>query len=467
MAALEHKWDGGKVTKEPTTSEDGIMTFTCTACSETRTEKIDKLIEDGIIAEGECGNDVAWQIDKEGVLHIYATMSPTMFRMMSRAATNYAMNDYAKAEDAPWYAYRDRIKAVVVESGVTAVGANAFAACEAATDIIISETVEEVGSGAFLGCDKLEEVTFLGEAPSFGEECFGEKEVTIYHMEDAESWTEKVVEELGKNISLEVHVHDYSATKYDPDCTEEGYTEFICSCGDSYIDNIVAALGHKWDGGVVTKEPTTSEKGEKTFTCTVCSETRTESIGKLPEEIKPDEPMENPFTDVMEKDFFFEPVMWAVSNNVTSGLSADSFGPGKGCTRAQVVTFLWRAAGEPAPQSSENPFTDIKEGQYYYDAVLWAVENGVTTGLSATTFGPNADCNRGQIVTFLWRAMGKPTPQSSENPFADVPESQYYYDAVLWAVEKGITTGVSAKSFAPNATCTRGQIVTFLYRAYQ
>jgi len=177
-------------------------------------------------------------------------------------------------------------------------------------------------------------------------------------------------------------------------------------------------------------------------------------------------PVVNPFIDVDGDDYFFEPVMWAVKNSVTSGLSANSFGPAAGCTRAQVVTFLWRAAGEPAPKSSENPFKDVAEGQYYYDAVLWAVENGITTGLSADSFGPNANCNRGQIVTFLWRAKGEPAPESSANPFADVAETQYYYDAVLWAVEEGITTGMSAASFAPGSTCTRGQIVTFLYRAY-
>jgi len=179
------------------------------------------------------------------------------------------------------------------------------------------------------------------------------------------------------------------------------------------------------------------------------------------------ETIENPFKDVTEKDYYFEPVMWAVSNGVTSGLSADTFGPAAGCTRAQVVTFLWRAAGKPAPTSDVNPFTDVKEGQYYYDAVLWAVENGITTGLNATSFGPNENCNRGQIVTFLWRAMGKPAPTNSNNPFNDVSEKQYYYDAVLWAVEEGITTGLSATSFGPNSTCTRGQIVTFLYRAYK
>ncbi|MBR5490346.1 MAG: WG repeat-containing protein, partial [Oscillospiraceae bacterium] len=206
-----------------------------------------------------------------------------------------------------------------------------------------------------------------------------------------------------ETIAPLAHEHDYASEVVAPTCTEDGYTVYTCACGDTYGDYIVKATGHKWDDGKVTTEPTAEKEGVKTFTCTVCSETKTEKIDKLPEEEKPDEPIENPFLDVNDKDFFFQPVMWAVANNVTSGLSATAFGPSKGCTRAQVVTFLWRAAGEPAPTSDVNPFADVKEGQYYYDAVLWAVENGITTGLNATTFGTNADCNRGQIVTFLWR----------------------------------------------------------------
>ncbi len=292
------------------------------------------------------------------------------------------------------------------------------------------------------------------------EEAEGEKTFTCTAC--GETKTEKIAK-----LS---HTHKYESLVTAPTCTEEGYTTHTCPCGDSYVDSKLAALDHKWDQGKVVKEPEIWTDGLKVYTCTVCGDEREEPIDKLaghdPTPTPDPDPIENPFADVSEKDYFFEPVMWAVQNSVTSGLSANSFGPAAGCTRAQVVTFLWRAAGEPAPKSSENPFKDVAEGQYYYDAVLWAVENGITTGLSADSFGPNANCNRGQIVTFLWRAKGEPAPGSSANPFADVAESQYYYDAVLWAVEKGITTGMSANSFAPNATCTRGQIVTFLYRGY-
>ena len=133
------------------------------------------------------------------------------------------------------------------------------------------------------------------------------------------------------------------------------------------------------------------------------------------------------------------------------------------------MTFLWRAKGCPLPSSTVNPFTDIKESDYYYNAVLWAVENGITNGYgSDTIFNPDGECTRGQVATFLWRAEGEPSMSGSANPFTDVVAGEYYYDAVLWAVENGVTNGYGSDTiFAPNLSCTRGQIVTFLYRAMQ
>jgi len=150
--------------------------------------------------------------------------------------------------------------------------------------------------------------------------------------------------------------------------------------------------------------------------------------------------------------------------NITNGIDATHFGPLEGCSRAHIVTFLWRFAGEPAPKSDANPFTDLIEGSWYYDAVLWAAENGITTGTTETTFSPNETCIRAQIVTFLWRFAGKPAPKSDANPFTDLLADGYYVDAVLWAVENGITTGTSKTTFSPYNTCERGQAVTFLYR---
>ena len=171
-----------------------------------------------------------------------------------------------------------------------------------------------------------------------------------------------------------------------------------------------------------------------------------------------------PFYDVLTEDYFYQPVLWAVENNITNGTSTVTFSPNMTCTRAQVVTFLWRYAGMPEPSSSVNPFRDVDVNNWYGKAVLWAVENNITNGMSPTQFGPNEGCTRAQVVTFLARYMnGKPS--GTKNPFTDVAKDAWYYDAVLWAVEKGITNGVSDTLFGPDQTCTRGQIVTFLWRA--
>ncbi|MBQ3534396.1 MAG: S-layer homology domain-containing protein [Clostridia bacterium] len=171
----------------------------------------------------------------------------------------------------------------------------------------------------------------------------------------------------------------------------------------------------------------------------------------------------NPFVDVDEDAYYADPVLWAVANNITSGTSAVTFSPDAVCTRAQVVTFLWRAAGCPAPLTTEMPFVDVEAGAYYAAAVQWAVENNITAGTSATTFDPNGKCTRGQIVTFLWRAQGNPAAAAVNN-FVDVEDGAYYNAPVLWAVANGITNGTSTTTFSPAADCTRAQVVTFIYR---
>ena len=171
-----------------------------------------------------------------------------------------------------------------------------------------------------------------------------------------------------------------------------------------------------------------------------------------------------PFIDIPQGSYFELPVKWAVDKAITKGVDTTHFAPNDVCTRAQIVTFLWRAKGCPEPQKTDNPFKDVKADAYYYKAVLWAVENDITNGTGADTFSPDAGCTRSQVVTFLWRSEGKPAPASSANPFKDV-KSGYFYDAVLWAVERQITNGTAADAFSPEDVCTRGQIVTFLYRA--
>ena len=284
-------------------------------------------------------------------------------------------------------------------------------------------------------------------------------------------------------------------------CAEIGWEAYqTCSRCDYTTYKEISALGHDWgepvydwaddhsaitatrvckrdpdhtetENGVVTsavtKEATYDAEGEITYTATFTNpafEPQT-AVVSLPRLERPTPtPAENPFTDIRESAYYHDPVLWAVANNVTNGTSDSTFSPDEGCTRAQVVTFLWRAAGKPDPASSESPFSDVKEGAYYYNAVLWAVEKGITNGTSDKTFSPDETCTRAQIVTFLWRYEEQPAPAGTSNPFADVKPNAYFGSAVLWAVEKGITNGTSATTFDPEDTCTRAQVVTFLYR---
>ena len=205
-------------------------------------------------------------------------------------------------------------------------------------------------------------------------------------------------------------------------------------------------------------------KGEGTATITVTCGTKSAACTvTVSKPLVPEVPGTT-FTDVPAGAYYEEAVGWAVEKGITKGTSDSTFTPDGVCTRAQAVTFLWRAAGSPAAKAGSLPFADVKAGSYYDDAVRWAVENGITVGTSATTFSPNATCSRAQIVTFLWRAQKSPAAGSA-NPFDDVAGNAYYADAVQWAVQKNITKGTGATAFSPDANCIRAQIVTFLYRS--
>jgi hypothetical protein len=176
-------------------------------------------------------------------------------------------------------------------------------------------------------------------------------------------------------------------------------------------------------------------------------------------------PSQSPFSDVSTGAYYYDAVVWAVEQGITLGTGATTFSPDATVTRDQAVTFLWRAAGSPAPKGGALPFTDVPSGAYYYDAVAWAVEQGITLGTSATTFSPDATVTRDQTVTLLYRTAGSPAPTDGTLPFTDVPSGAYCYDAVVWAVKQGITSGTGPSTFSPAAHCTRGQMVTFLYRS--
>ena len=304
-------------------------------------------------------------------------------------------------------------------------------------------------------------------------------------------------------VQITIHTHNLTATVYEPTCRKRGYTFYQCAgCTQytaDYVDKVdcVAAeerarvregtcrtQGYtgdvvcKWCGTtledgewyygdcrssdwVVQYAATETEEGLRYKYCLDCRAIlESETIPVLSADT-----IAGSFVDVNATQYFYDPVLWASENDITQGTSATTFSPDAPCTRAQVVTFLWRTAGCPAPTTEDNPFADVPAGQWYSEAVLWAVEEGITIGTSDTTFSPDQPCTRAHVVTFLWRWFGEPQPFFGFNFFFDVEYGAYYYDAVLWAVEEGITNGTSDFYFSPDQTCTRGQIVTFLYRA--
>lgn len=268
-----------------------------------------------------------------------------------------------------------------------------------------------------------------------------------------------------EDIPVIGHTHSYSTSTVSPTCTEKGYTLHKCSCGDSYKDNYTAALGHSWDGGKVTKQPTEVDSGTKLFTCTVCGATYTETI---PATSAPS-PSAYPFPDVDASGRhkpYADAILWASNLGITTGYPDGTFRPDQECTRAQVVTFLWRAAGSPEPESLVNPFKDVSSSgalSPYYKAILWASEQGITAGYPDGTFRPYQVCTRAQFVTFLWRYNGQPLAYV-KNPFPDVKPSPYY-NAIMWAYSSGVTTGYNDGTFKPDKICTRAEVVTFIYRS--
>ncbi len=249
--------------------------------------------------------------------------------------------------------------------------------------------------------------------------------------------------------------HEYVAEVIPPTCTARGYTRYYCHrCGKlQNTADYTEPLGHRYDDGVILNEPTDTAMGRILYTCIGCGITYQKLFPK------PDKA----FEDVEKNTYYYIPVLWALTEGITDGLDETHFGPAAVCNRAQVVTFLWRAAGKPEPETAENPFRDVPAGSFYEQAVLWAYESGITTGTDTSHFSPDAPCNRAQVVTFLHRFRGCPEPTAA-TAFPDVPQGTFYHKAVLWAAQCRITMGMDGGFFCPGSSCSRAQIVTFLYR---
>ena len=364
------------------------------------------------------------------------------------------------------------LKGIVLNEGLQTISEAAF--WETGVEhIILPSTLTYIGSDAFRVCGNLKKVAALStdcEYYQYSSSILGEVGTSIIYcypgstteaiaanhgyaylyISDSNLWTDEV--------EPAPHIHDVVALKSKAaTCTTDGLGEgLVCSECQVILQEqeVIPSPGHSYGQWQVVVEATASTEGKQERTCATCGNVETQVI-----------PVNNPFTDVFPTDYYYTPVLWAVDENITAGATPTEFAPGQDCTRAQVVTFLYRVNGEPEV-SGTNPFTDVTKDDYYYNAVLWAVNKGITAGTSPTTFSPDQPCTRCQVATFLWRYVGTPAPSSSSNPFVDVSSREYYYVPVLWAAENNITKGDGAENtFNPNGVCIRAQIVTFLHRA--
>lgn len=444
------------------------------------------------------------------------------------------------------------LKEVKIPGEVTVIPKNAFSGCTALESVSIPASVTAIKEAAFDGCTALKNVTFLGKDDEWGKVTIAGKNdaldsatknfpnhthsyvdtvtaptctangYTVHKCSCGDTKTDSYTKMLGHSYQggicvrcgvLEDHKHDFKQTVTAPTCTSEGFTTYTCACGESYKKNYVSALEHKPElknekkagytgdevctvcgkvfkagsvilalghstelrnekaatcvnggytgdlvcvrcGDIIEQGKATAAAGHKFFggKCSVCD---AQESGSKPVEAKS-------FDDVIPGTFYYDAVMWAVKNNITKGTGASTFSPGDGCTRFQIVTFLWRACGCPTAATAAS-FSDVSPSDSFYEAVRWAVERGITKGTGGSSFSPYATCTRAQIVTFLYRAAGSPTVSSGIR-FFDVAPNAFCRDAVAWATERGITNGTSDTTFSPDAACTRAEVVTLLYR---
>lgn len=453
------------------------------------------------------------------------------------------------------------LKSVKIPAEVTVIPTEAFSGCSSLESITIPKNVSHINERAFDGCTALKKVDYLGSDTDWSQVT---KETGNNALDNAE-----------KSFTRTDHEHKYTDTVIPPTCTERGCTVHLCSCGDKREDSYTPPLGHSYKGGIcvrcgildpnkdtphkhdfipIVTKPTCLTEGFTTYTCS-CGECYTKDYvsavghktqlqnakaagcltggytgdevctvcGKVfkqgsvifalghdpqPARVKAPTCTESGYTgdlicmrcgdmtqigktvaaaghkffggvcsvcgakgaeaapkfdDVKPGAFYFDAVQWAVENGITNGTGKNTFSPNDVCSRYQIVMFLWRAAGQPEAKAAVS-FADVKPGDIFYEAVQWAVERGITKGTSSTSFSPFAPCTRGQIVTFLYRSAGSPKVSGACN-FSDVSSGSFCHDAVIWASSEGITNGTSAGRFSPNEGCTRAQVVTFLYRA--
>ena len=404
---------------------------------------------DTTVVGGACGDNLTWSYD------------PASCALTIQGSGD--MWDFEAFFDQPWNAYTTLLKSVSLPDGLTRIGNEAFANCKSLKSIVIPGSVDSIGMDAFIDCSSLESVTLQEGLRMIDEQAFY----------DCSSLTAVTLPESLEMLGMNAFMYCFDLRQVvirNPDCE-------ICAaqeCGARSIEYEVETektLGvpgqtviyvihdpEKENAEMFPKTLDTiwgplvfgfryAENYAKTYSYTCYA------LGT--------------FDDVKPGKWYEIPVAWAYGKGITTGTGEGQFSPNLPCTREQIVTFIWKAFDAPEPDRTELPFTDVIAGKYYEKAVQWAYYHRpqITSGVEDTVFGVGQPCTRAQVVTFLWNAAGKPAPETSANPFTDVKETDYFYSAVLWAVENGITSGTSPSTFSPKDTCTRAQVVTFLYKA--
>ena len=440
--------------------------------AEAPTEDAEAPVTDGATYSGTCGENVRWSLNTStGELIISGT----------GAMEDYYEDYYDESiSRAPWYSYWSYVKTATIQSGVTYIGRFAFSDCKSLTSVMIPDSVTSIGDDAFLFCNALASVTIPDSVTSIGNGAFSQ----------CESLT---------SVTIPNSVSVIGASAF-YGCT---------SLADLRLGNSITDIGWRAFEGckslvAITLPNSIHALAEVTFGS--CTGLTSVTIPASPEFLSLDVfenctslkdvyyagsesdwaaiinaggndylfnatihynfiiPGTNPFIDVADSNSYYKYVMWAYENGIVKGTSATTFSPNADCTRGQFALMLYRLAGKPDVSGVENPFKDVKKSDSYYKAILWAYNAGIIKGTSATTFNPAGSVTRGQIVLMLYRMAGKPEVTNTTNPFTDVSKADSCYKAVLWAVEQGITKGTSATTFSPNKNCTRYQLVTFLYR---
>lgn len=347
---------------------------------------------------GSAGDSVTWKVTEPSSDH------PTMTISGSGDMADYY--DGTSIQNTPWITsdYFIRFTTLKIESGITSIGSAAFYETKV-TDVEIADTVKSIGGFAFLGCADLKSITIPSGVTSIGDEAFMD-------CENLEKVTIGAgVKTIGEGAFL--------------DCTK---------LRDVYFNGTKA----QW-------EKISIESGNDALTGAKLHFTN-----------------DTGFVDIDSGAYYIRALQWGLKNKITAGVSADHFAPAKTVTRGQFLTMLWRAEGSPSVKSKES-FKDVSKKDYFYKAVCWALKKDVTNGTTSKTFSPADGCTRAQVVTMLWKAAGSPEPNSRRKMFSDVSQKAWYRDAVTWAYEQGITSGTSEKTFSPNAVCTRAQALYMLY----